>query len=497
MPTPVGRQATFANLSSLLRGEQEAELAPPLRHEVDDEPPRSRAAQRACASSRSSADEDRRRVGRDAADRGRRQPARRPVGGDRRHDRDPRRERRHHLEEPLAFDRHRGALPRVSSRATNLVDEAEEVVVCDEAPLRRCRAASLRPRSSAWRSSGTSRPSRPSAILIESIPLFLPSTIPRSAPTSSAAYGSIAGGSWNCAATAPDSRVKSASPVTAFQGGSGVLRPLRDEARERASLRQVEPRRNAVERFERERDLDEVGVAGPLAHAVDRALHPASRQPGRPRSPQRCRDRSRRGRASARGRRGGRAPARRGTPRPRGSRSRACRRRRSRRRPPRRPPRTPGRRTRGRRATSRRRRTRRGSRARRRTRRRSRIRSSIVSRETPSASSLPSEIGLSITDARDAELDEHVDVGLHGAREPPHLGAQARPRRSARPHGSRRPRRGEPGLDPVDPRRVERLRDLELLLRREDDADRLLAVAQRRVVEADRRRAAAGRAPAR
>jgi len=59
-------------------------------------------------------------------------------------------------------------------------------------------------------------------IRIESIPLFLPRTIPRSAPTSSDEYGSIAGGSWNCAATAPDSRVKSASPVTAFHGGSGV-----------------------------------------------------------------------------------------------------------------------------------------------------------------------------------------------------------------------------------------------------------------------------------
>ena len=40
--------------------------------------------------------------------------------------------------------------------------------------------------------------------------------------TSSDPYGSTAGGSWNCAATAPDSRVKRFSPVTAFQGASGV-----------------------------------------------------------------------------------------------------------------------------------------------------------------------------------------------------------------------------------------------------------------------------------
>ena len=42
---------------------------------------------------------------------------------------------------------------------------------------------------------------------IESSPLFLPSTIRRSAPTSSDAYGSIAGGSWNWLATASLSRV--------------------------------------------------------------------------------------------------------------------------------------------------------------------------------------------------------------------------------------------------------------------------------------------------
>src|SRR4029078_2271173 len=39
----------------------------------------------------------------------------------------------------------------------------------------------------------------------------------------------------------------------------------------------------------------------------------------------------------------------------------------------------------------------------------------------------------------------------------------------------------------VDPRRVEGARDLELLLGCEHDADRLLAVTERRVIEADRR----------
>src|SRR5262249_11163144 len=41
----------------------------------------------------------------------------------------------------------------------------------------------------------------------------------------------------------------------------------------------------------------------------------------------------------------------------------------------------------------------------------------------------------------------------------------------------------EPRLDPVDPELVEQPRDLELLLGIEHDADRLLAVAERRVVE--------------
>ena len=46
--------------------------------------------------------------------------------------------------------------------------------------------------------------------------------------------------------------------------------------------------------------------------------------------------------------------------------------------------------------------------------------------------------------------------------------------------------RGEAGFDPLDSEPVEQPRDLELLLGVEDDADGLLSVAQRGVVEADR-----------
>ena len=68
--------------------------------------------------------------------------------------------------------------------------------------------------------------------------------------------------------------MNSASPVTAFHDGSGVPAALLHEPRERPRLRQVEPRRDPVQRLERERDLDQVGVPRPLAHPVDRSLHP-------------------------------------------------------------------------------------------------------------------------------------------------------------------------------------------------------------------------------
>src|SRR6188508_2245992 len=106
------------------------------------------------------------------------------------------------------------------------------------------------------------------------------------------------------------------------------------------------------------------------------------------------------------------------------------------------------------------------------------IRSSIFSRVTPIASSFRSEIGDSITDAR-------TEVGRHRPREAPDLRPQAglgdQPDRV--PVVLRDAR--EPGLDPVDAEVVEEPRDLELLLRVEHDADRLLPVAQRRVVEPD------------
>src|SRR5829696_532164 len=85
----------------------------------------------------------------------------------------------------------------------------------------------------------------------------------------------------------------------------------------------------------------------------------------------------------------------------------------------------------------------------------------------------------------DAELDERLEVGRDGPREPPHLGAKARGRNE--PHRLPVVRRDarEPGLDPVDAELVEEPRDLELLVWVQDDADRLLAVAKRRVVQAD------------
>jgi hypothetical protein len=85
----------------------------------------------------------------------------------------------------------------------------------------------------------------------------------------------------------------------------------------------------------------------------------------------------------------------------------------------------------------------------------------------------------------DAELDEELQVGGHGSREAPDLGAQPGARDQLDSPAVVLGHAGEPRLDPPDPEAVEQFRDLELLLGREDDADCLLAVAQRRVVEAD------------
>ena len=85
----------------------------------------------------------------------------------------------------------------------------------------------------------------------------------------------------------------------------------------------------------------------------------------------------------------------------------------------------------------------------------------------------------------DAELDERLHVRVDGAGEAPDLGPQAGvPDQLDRPPIVRRHAR-EAGLDPLDAELVETARELELVLWRQDDADRLLAVAERRVVEAD------------
>ena len=74
------------------------------------------------------------------------------------------------------------------------------------------------------------------------MPLFLPRTIERSAPTRSAEYGSIDGGSWNWLATAPLSRRKRFSPRSGFHGSSSrpVSCGMRPESvRARSSLSPV------------------------------------------------------------------------------------------------------------------------------------------------------------------------------------------------------------------------------------------------------------------
>ena len=113
------------------------------------------------------------------------------------------------------------------------------------------------------------------------------------------------------------------------------------------------------------------------------------------------------------------------------------------------------------------------------------IRSSIFSRGTPIASSLRSEIGDSMTACR-TPSSTSASRSAGTAREKPQTSA-LRPASRDEPDRLRvlcRDAR-EPGLDPVDAGIVEQPRDLELLLRAEHDADGLLAVAERRVVQAD------------
>ena len=121
-----------------------------------------------------------------------------------------------------------------------------------------------------------------------------------------------------------------------------------------------------------------------------------------------------------------------------------------------------------------------------------RIRSSIVSRDTPSASSLRSEIGDSITEAPTPSSIK-ASTSACTARENPQTSAR-RPAADDQLEGAAvvLGHAREPGLDAVDAELVESLGDLELVLGREHHAHGLLPVAQRGVVEADRARAAVG-----
>ena len=103
----------------------------------------------------------------------------------------------------------------------------------------------------------------------------------------------------------------------------------------------------------------------------------------------------------------------------------------------------------------------------------------------------PERLKLEIRDRRlhhargHPQLDKRLDIGRHGPGEAPDLGVQPRledePERALVVGRDAR----ETGLDPLDPKPVEPARDLELLLGVEYDANRLLPVAERRVVEAD------------
>ena len=114
-----------------------------------------------------------------------------------------------------------------------------------------------------------------------------------------------------------------------------------------------------------------------------------------------------------------------------------------------------------------------------------RIRSSIVSRETPSAASLPSEIGLSITDAC-SPSSTSASTSARTAREKPQISASSpASRMSEIARASSSDTRGKPASMRSTPAAESAVAISSFLLWREHDSDRLLAVAQRRVVEAD------------
>ena len=112
------------------------------------------------------------------------------------------------------------------------------------------------------------------------------------------------------------------------------------------------------------------------------------------------------------------------------------------------------------------------------------MRSSIVSRDTPSAASFALRDRALDHRGSEAELDESLDIGADRTREPPDLGVEAR-FENERDRARRRPTRAETPPRSDRPRGGECSRDRELVLGREHDADRLLAVPECRVVEAD------------
>ena len=129
--------------------------------------------------------------------------------------------------------------------------------------------------SSGQRSSGTSRPSRSTGDPDRVDPALLAEHDRRArrrrARTSTAR--SPAGRGTGSRPRRSRAR-KRFSPTTGFHGSSSYPETSRTRPRDLAGAVEAEVRRDAVERVERQRDLDQVGVAAALAHPVDRPLHP-------------------------------------------------------------------------------------------------------------------------------------------------------------------------------------------------------------------------------
>ena len=115
-----------------------------------------------------------------------------------------------------------------------------------------------------------------------------------------------------------------------------------------------------------------------------------------------------------------------------------------------------------------------------------RIRSSIVCRETPSAASFPSEIGLSITDAW-SPSSTSASTSARTAREKPQISA-SRPasRISEMARASSSDTRGNPASMRSTPAAASALAIFSFCSGSENNSNSLLAIAQRRVVQADR-----------